>query len=97
LRDASSNPLRSRSRNMRQRSHSTSTSGSPLSGSSRKRRHRKIHHTSPKQKKRLRMKSAVCTPITSPRHSPRQSPKSVHSPSQREVSESEEVNYSESD
>jgi hypothetical protein len=46
LRDASSNPLRSRSRNMRRRSRIFS--GSPLSGSSRKRRHSEIHHTSPR-------------------------------------------------
>jgi hypothetical protein len=59
--------LRSRSRNMRQRSRSSS--GSPLSGSSRKRRHSKIYHTSPKQKKRLRMESVVSTFISSPRHS----------------------------
>jgi hypothetical protein len=58
LRDASSNPLRSRS-----------SSGSPLSGSSRKCRHSKIHHTSPKQKRRLRMESVVSTFISSPHHS----------------------------
>jgi hypothetical protein len=96
LHDASSNPLRSRSRNMRRCSRSISVS--PLSRSSHKRRHSKIHHTSPKQKKRLRMESVVSTFICSPRHSPHQSPKSMHSPaSQRELSESEEVNSSESD
>jgi hypothetical protein len=96
LRDASSKPLCSRSRNMRRCSRTSS--GSLLSGSSRKRRHSKIHHTSPKQKKRPRMESVVSTPTSSPRHSPHQSPKSVHSHSQREyVNESEEVKYSESD
>jgi hypothetical protein len=87
--------LRSRSRNMRRRSRSSS--GSPLSGSSRKRRHSEIHHTSPKQKERPRKESVVSTPTSSPRHSPHQSPESVHSPSQREFYEAEEVNYSESD
>ena len=98
LRDASGNPSRSLSRNMRRRSRSSS--GSPLSGSSRKRRHSKSDHTSPKKPKRPRMKSAVSPPTSSPRHSPQQSPKSVHGPSQRQFLESEEVrivDYSESD
>jgi hypothetical protein len=98
LRDTSCNPSRSRSENMRRSSRSSS--GSPLSGFSRKRRHLKSGHTSPKQKKRRRTKSAVSTPILPllPATHRTKAPKVCTArPSQRQSLESEEVVYSKSD